>query len=135
LGRSRPGGVNVEEVQAAMLRIQRTANGQVVFTLIGRMDQDNTAEVEALISSEAKGRPIGLDLRDVTIVNQDAIDFLERCEANGIALKNCPAYIREWISGQRRESYGLSKALVGEHRKHIGRTKGQKNDRTKKLGK
>jgi hypothetical protein len=125
-----------------MLRIQRTANGQVIFTLCGRMDQDNTAEVEALITSEAQGRPIGLDLKDVTIVNQDAIDFLERCDANGIALKNCPAYIREWIAGQRRESYALGGPLgakqpakqLGKHQKHIGRTKGQNNDRAKKLG-
>jgi hypothetical protein len=33
-----------------------------------------------------------------------AIAFLDRCEANGITLKNCPAYIREWIKGQRGES-------------------------------
>jgi hypothetical protein len=38
-----------------------------------------------------------MDLRDVTLVNQDAVKFLAGCEANRIKLENCPAYIREWI--------------------------------------
>jgi hypothetical protein len=85
-----------------MLKIRRSANGQVVFALSGRMAQDDIAELEALISSEARGRPIELDLKDVTLVGQDAINFLERCEADGITLNNCPAYVREWITRQRR---------------------------------
>jgi hypothetical protein len=62
------------------------------------------AELEALIRSEAKGRRIVLDLKNLTLVGQNAIAFLDRCEASGITLKNCPAYIREWIKGQRGES-------------------------------
>jgi hypothetical protein len=87
-----------------MLRIQRSANGQVVYTLSGRMDEEHIAGLETLIRSEANGHRIILDLKDLTLVNQDAISFLERCEANSIRLENCPAYIREWINGQRRES-------------------------------
>ncbi len=45
-----------------MLKIRRSANGQVVFALSGRMAQDDVAELEALIGSEARGRPIELDL-------------------------------------------------------------------------
>jgi hypothetical protein len=85
-----------------MLKIRRLANGQVVFALSGRMAQDDIGELEALISSEAKGRPVVLDLKDVTLVGQDAIDFLERGEAHGITLENCPGYVREWITRQRR---------------------------------
>ena len=85
-----------------MLKIRRSGDGQVVFALSGRMAQDNVAELEALISSEAKGRPIVLDLKDVTLVGRDAIKFLERCEADNITLQNCPAYVREWITRQRR---------------------------------
>jgi hypothetical protein len=44
-----------------------------------------------------RGKQLVLDLRDVTLVNQDAIQFLSSCEADGIKLENCPAYIREWI--------------------------------------
>ena len=85
-----------------MLKIRRSANGQVVLTLCGRMAQDDIAELEALISSEARDRPIVLDLRDVTLVGRDAISFLERCEGDNITLTNCPAYVREWITRHRR---------------------------------
>jgi hypothetical protein len=50
---------------------------------------------------EANGRHIVLDLKDLILVGRDAIGFLERCEANSITLKNCPAYVREWITRQR----------------------------------
>ena len=55
-----------------------------------------------LIRSESDDRRIVLDLKDVTLVGRDAIDFLERCEADGIRLENCPAYVREWITRHRR---------------------------------
>ena len=87
-----------------MLRIQRSANGQVVYTLSGRMDKEDVAALETLIRSEVNGHRIVLDLKDVTLVGRDAISFIERCEANSITLENCPAYIREWIIGQRRGS-------------------------------
>jgi hypothetical protein len=84
-----------------MLKITRSANGEVVFTVSGRMDAENLAELEMLFGSEANGRRIILDLKDLTLVDQDAISFLERCEAGNIQLKNCPAYIREWITRGR----------------------------------
>ena len=87
-----------------MLRIRRSANGQVVFELSGRIGPEDIAELETLIKSEADDRHIVLDLKDVTLVGQDAIAFLERCEANNITLNNCAAYIREWITRQRGSS-------------------------------
>ena len=87
-----------------MLKIQRAANGQVVFTLSGRMDAENVAELKTLFRSEAESRCIVLDLKDLTLVDRDAVRFLERCEADNISLKNCPAYIREWITRERRGS-------------------------------
>ena len=84
-----------------MLKVQRSANGQVVFTLSGRMEPGSIGELETLFKLETNGRRIVLDLKDVTLVNREAVSFLERCEAGGIALKNIPAYIREWITRQR----------------------------------
>jgi anti-anti-sigma regulatory factor len=84
-----------------MLKIQRVANGDVVFTLSGRMDAENVAELETLLGTEPKGRRIFLDLKDLTLVDRDAVSFLERCEADSVKLKNCPAYIREWITRER----------------------------------
>jgi hypothetical protein len=39
-----------------------------------------------------------LDLEDLTLVDQGVVSFFRRGEANNIQLKNCPAYIREWIT-------------------------------------
>jgi anti-anti-sigma regulatory factor len=86
-----------------MLRIRRSESGEVVFTLSGQMDDEPIAELERLISSEANGSRIVLDLKDLTLVNENAITFLMRCEANSITLKNCPAYVREWTNARRRE--------------------------------
>ena len=82
-----------------MLKITRTMNGEVVFKLSGRMDAENVSELEELFSAEASGR-IVLDLEDLTLVDQDVVSFLRRCEADSIQLKNCPPYIRKWIAGE-----------------------------------
>jgi len=39
-----------------------------------------------------------LDLEEVTLVDLDIVQFLARCEAGGMGLLHCAAYIREWIS-------------------------------------
>jgi len=87
-----------------MLKIKRAANGEVVFTLSGRMDAENVAELETLFGSEPKGRRIILDLKDLTLVDREAVRFLESCETDSIKIKNCPAYIREWITRERADS-------------------------------
>jgi STAS domain len=89
-----------------MLKIQKTANGEVILRLSGRMDSENVAELEALFRSEGNGRRVILDLKDLTLVDREAVRFLERCEATSITLKNCPAYIREWITRERRNGGG-----------------------------
>jgi len=85
-----------------LLKITRTVNGEVVIKLSGRMDADNVGELETLVRKEADDRRIVLDLRDLTLVDQDAVSFLKRCEEDNITLKNCPAYIREWITRGRK---------------------------------
>jgi anti-anti-sigma regulatory factor len=86
-----------------VLKITRTANGKVVIKLSGRMDAESVVGLETLVSEEANGRRrIVLDLKDLTLVDQDAVSFLKRCEADNITLKNCPRYIREWITRERK---------------------------------
>jgi anti-anti-sigma regulatory factor len=87
-----------------MLKITRAANGEVVWTLSGRMDAENVIELKSLFKSEAEGRRIVLDLKDLTLVDREAVRFLESCETDSIKIKNCPAYIREWITRERAGS-------------------------------
>jgi hypothetical protein len=86
-----------------MLKVTRTVNGEVVFSISGRMEAENVSELETLFRSEAQPVRMILDLKELALVDQDAVNFLERCESEGVVLKNCPGYIREWISRQRRE--------------------------------
>jgi anti-anti-sigma regulatory factor len=83
-----------------MLKIHRSANAEVVFTLSGRMDHESTTELENLIEAEMKGKQILLDLKDLTLAGQSDIEFLVRCEAAGIVLVNCARYVRDWIAKQ-----------------------------------
>jgi len=87
-----------------MLKIKRVANGEVVFTVSGQMHEENIAELRDLFRLEAQGLLIVLDLKDLTLVDREAVRFLEHCDSNGIKLKNCPAYIREWMSRERDQS-------------------------------
>jgi anti-anti-sigma regulatory factor len=84
-----------------MLRITRTANGEVVFKLSGRIETENIAELKALLSAETNGRRVHLDLSDLTLVDQNVVSFLRHCEADGIELRNCPAYVREWMKQEK----------------------------------
>ena len=86
-----------------MLKIQRKVNGRILFTLSGRIEAGDLDELRRLLELEGTGGHIALDLKDVTLVDRDAIAFLTNCEADGIKLENCPPYVREWIG---RESGG-----------------------------
>jgi hypothetical protein len=61
--------------------------------------------LQELIETEetAKGR-LALDLKAVTVVSLEVVRALAAAEANGIELRNCPAYVREWIS-RAKESH------------------------------
>jgi anti-anti-sigma regulatory factor len=80
-----------------VLKIDRSTNGRIVFTLSGRIEAEDSKQLQQLLASEAPGQRLVLNLTDVTLVNQDAVKFLARCEAESIMLENCPAYIRQWI--------------------------------------
>jgi len=80
-----------------MLKIERTGNGQVLFTLSGRIEAEEIKELQQLLAFETSGHQVMFNLRDVTLVNQDAVNFLAQCEADGIKLENCPLHVRTWI--------------------------------------
>jgi anti-anti-sigma regulatory factor len=83
----------------SMLKIQRKANGDTVFTVVGRLEADNVDELRQLLAAEPPGRSIVLDLKDLVLVDREAVGFLRRCEGQGIVLRNCPPYIRGWMAG------------------------------------
>jgi len=53
---------------------------------------------------QSTNQKIALDLKDLKLVDQPSVDFLEECETQGIELWNCPVYLREWIVRIRAEN-------------------------------
>ena len=83
-----------------MLRIQRLKDGKcVVFVLSGRIEGESLAHPELILKAELESKI--LDLKEVSLVSREAVRFLARYEERGAALKDCPAYIREWIARER----------------------------------
>jgi hypothetical protein len=80
-----------------VLKVERSTNGTVLFRLSGRIEKTDVEDLLCLLSLENLDRLFALDMSDVTYVDPTAIAFLAECEANGIILKNCPIYLREWI--------------------------------------
>lgn len=88
-----------------MLRVQRSMeDGVVHLTLSGRIDDEHLADLRRLIEGEDPQPGLILDLEEVDLVDQDAVRFLARCEAAGVTLERCPAYVREWITREGRRS-------------------------------
>ena len=82
------------------LKVQRSVGrGRVIFTLSGRITAALVPDLEAFITSDR--RDVVLDLKEIRLVDRDAVLFLARCESAGVDLDNCPAYIREWIDRER----------------------------------
>lgn len=71
--------------------------GRAVFALSGRIDAEDLEHLEKLLAGEPDAGTVSLDLREVGLVDRNTVKFLAACEARGVALENCPAYIREWL--------------------------------------
>jgi len=81
-----------------MLRIRRSEDaGFTVFALSGRIDEAGVLELQRLLNAEATPLTIAVDLGEVRLVDREAVRFLAVAKGHGVELRNCPAYIREWI--------------------------------------
>jgi anti-anti-sigma regulatory factor len=56
---------------------------RLVFTLTGRIQADQVSELQALLRSGLPDQNLVLDLRDVKLVDRDAVRFLAQIEAEG----------------------------------------------------
>jgi hypothetical protein len=85
------------------LRIHRVVNEEAVtFTLSGRIQMEHLPELSDLLERDCAEHRIVFDLREVRLVDREAVSYLMRCEAAGARLDNCPGYIREWIWEERK---------------------------------
>jgi len=85
-----------------MLRIEKESDGCVTRLLLsGRIRSDGLACIRSAMKDGCPHRV--LDLSEVTIVDVAAVRFLIRCESEGVALVQCPPYVREWMLRERAE--------------------------------
>ena len=71
-----------------------TEEGTAVLRVTGRITGEDVDVLRAALAQESA---IAIDLSDVSLIDREVVKVLAVTEANGIALRNCPAYIREWI--------------------------------------
>jgi hypothetical protein len=83
-------------------RIESAARGRfTVFILSGWIEKQAIAELRRLFECQSDYRDIVLDLKDVGVIDRDVMRFFVSCEADGVKLENCAAYIREWMKREK----------------------------------
>jgi hypothetical protein len=84
-------------------RIDRVVGGDglVVLCISGRITQQDVDTLRNVVRFEAS--MVAIDLKNVDLVDRDAVKFLAQRELDGGALRNCSPYIREWVTRKRTE--------------------------------
>ena len=94
----------MERVQIMSCRIDRVVSGDdgVVFRVSGRITAQGLGMLRGLLVRESAA--VALDLKSVLLIDREAVTLLASRDFNGLELRNCPAYIREWIARERVQS-------------------------------
>lgn len=85
-------------------RIDRVVNVEslVVLLISGRITGEHVDTLRGVLEQESGG--FAIDLKNVFLVDREAVELLARCETNGTELRNSPPYIREWVTRERAET-------------------------------
>ena len=84
-------------------RIDRVLDSDsiVVLCVSGRITKQDLNTFRNVIDDEAN--TVAIDLKNVELVDREAVKFFAQRELNGTVLRNCSAYIREWVTRERTE--------------------------------
>jgi len=85
-------------------RIDRvvSAGNLVVFFISGQITGEHVEMLRGVLERESGG--FAIDLKNVLLVDREAVKLLVLSEANGTELRNCPPYIREWVTRERAQT-------------------------------
>jgi ABC-type transporter Mla MlaB component len=87
------------------LRVRKSSDPErPTFFLSGRIENRHLPQFKALVEAEIHPGSVTLDLGEVTLVDMEAVAYLAACEAAGIELNHCPAYVRLWIDNTKRDN-------------------------------
>lgn len=70
----------------------------VVLQISGRLQGTHLTELRHALRTEGLDENCVLNLKELRLVDRDAVRFLADCQARGAKLLNCPAYVSEWIA-------------------------------------
>jgi len=100
-------------------RIDRSVSAEnlVVLFISGRITGEHVDILHGVLEQESGG--FAIDLKNVLLVDREAVKLLVLSEANGAELRNCPPYIREWVTRERAEMPQRPSEQVLEGRKDI----------------
>ena len=83
-----------------VLKIDEHQDGpRTTLVLSGRIESSNVQQLKLEI--DRSETDVALDLRQVQIVDREAVRFLARCETRGIELLECPEFVRAWIKSEQ----------------------------------
>ena len=83
-----------------VLKIEEYPDGpRATLVLSGRIESSDVPQLKLLI--DRSETDVALDLRQVRIVDREAVRFLARCETRGIELLECPPFVRAWIKSEQ----------------------------------
>jgi hypothetical protein len=79
-------------------KIERIVSGAsvVILRISGRITGRDVDMIRDVLEEESSA--VAIDLKQVLLADREAVKFLAACESNGTELRNCPAYIREWVT-------------------------------------
>ncbi len=75
------------------------AEDYVILRISGRITGEDLNVLRASLEQEKKS--VAIDLREVLLADREAVKLLALHESNGAEIRNCPLYIREWITRER----------------------------------
>jgi len=95
-----------EKVKAKTImscRIDRVVGGDnlIVLCITGKLTGEHVDTLRNELRQEAGA--LAIDLKNVSLVDREAVKLLARCETSGTELRNCPPYVREWVTRERAE--------------------------------
>ena len=85
-------------------RIDRVVSAEnlAVLFISGRITGEHVDMLWGVLEQESGS--FAIDLKNVLLVDRDAVKLLVLSEDNGTELRNCPPYIPEWVTRERAET-------------------------------
>lgn len=74
----------------------------MILRISGRITAQDVDMLRGLLEQERSA--VAIDLKNVLLADREAVKLLAVHESNGAELRNCPAYIREWVTRERMDT-------------------------------